>query len=390
MPGKLTQFGPAPKIWVSKVASDKMSIWTDLAVGEVSAFGVTEDKYDSRDRLSEIRVRDVFLAEQTCTASSTIIEPEMTADCMRQAEAAGYDPGKLVFWFHSHVNMAVFWSKTDTDNMDLLSRDANILSIVKNKRNEYRCRYDMAYPLRLVYDELDVEFESESLAPGVPALATIEGLNTSTKILSHILQTDSSKTGLGHILAELKALEDRVNQAGKQAKDRYDALTAVLKEEFDRKVKSPVYTPAFNPATGYTPYADGQLWDGGDWVPTGSGWGHRAGFGIAKSGQVKLLSGDKDGNKKDNEVPAGVKSGKDVAEQLIDGEISPEQAVYGIQEDAIILMDDIQKKYPKVVKSKAWQTLRPMIEIGLENVGLYLAQGIGQFDSNLESGTPTI
>ena len=64
---------------------------------------------------------------------------------------------KFAFWWHSHVDMGAFWSGTDEANCNEWSRSDVLVSMVMNKKSEYKLRVDTYTPFRHTYEGEDLE-----------------------------------------------------------------------------------------------------------------------------------------------------------------------------------------------------------------------------------------
>jgi len=58
-------------------------------------------------------VTDLYIPEQTVSAAETDIDQDAMAALAIEIDEAGLDPSKLLYWGHSHVNMAVSPSRQD-------------------------------------------------------------------------------------------------------------------------------------------------------------------------------------------------------------------------------------------------------------------------------------
>lgn len=85
-----------------------------------------------------LRVTEIMLLPQKNGMTHTDIEPEDVGKLMFQLKDA---PGDLRFWWHSHVDMDVFWSGTDMDTIRKIGAGGWFLSTVFNKRNEMRSAF---------------------------------------------------------------------------------------------------------------------------------------------------------------------------------------------------------------------------------------------------------
>ena len=115
-------------------------------------------------------VYKAFLPEQVSSAGLTTIKPEATARLYESLQTRhGMErymemAGDLKCWWHSHVDMGVFWSGTD-DHQARRNAENNGdwgLSIVVNKRGEYRCRVDFVDPVKVMLDGLKIKLVSNT------------------------------------------------------------------------------------------------------------------------------------------------------------------------------------------------------------------------------------
>lgn len=106
----------------------KINYWVQKAHGEVSGLGkivITDGVF---------RVVEAILVNQENAASSTELDPASVARAMYELRDT---PGHLNFWWHSHVNMEVFWSGTDVDTIREIGRHGFVVSTVFNKKREF-------------------------------------------------------------------------------------------------------------------------------------------------------------------------------------------------------------------------------------------------------------
>lgn len=141
---------------LSDLANMKIRYWVDKCDKEISGFGTTI--YDATKK--EFTVLDVFLIEQTVGMAHTDIDPAGLGKLMYKTRAM---EGSLNFWWHSHVNMDVFWSGTDKATIMSLGGNGWIVASVFNKKEEVRsaCAYvatsalNENKPETVFYDNLD-------------------------------------------------------------------------------------------------------------------------------------------------------------------------------------------------------------------------------------------
>ena len=132
------------KIQVDALAWTKFMTWVELAKGEVSAFGIVEQRFN------RLIVTDFVLLDQVCTSTETELDPKAIAQLMQDVE----DPSMLRCWAHSHADMKVFWSGQDEATIAGLSNDEWMLSLVVNKDHDAMMRLDVYYPAHIHVDDV--------------------------------------------------------------------------------------------------------------------------------------------------------------------------------------------------------------------------------------------
>lgn len=141
---------PKPKVYIFAEDKRLLDTYVRLAKGEISGLGTVEV------RGGNFLVTELLLFEQTCNASHTSLNTGDIASFLTQAVMDGRPTEDLKLWWHSHVNMDVFWSQEDEGTAQRLSNGVWFLSLVANKRSEYLCRLDIFDPVPITLDELEV------------------------------------------------------------------------------------------------------------------------------------------------------------------------------------------------------------------------------------------
>lgn len=85
-----------------------------------------------------MEVCKVYLLDQANSATTTDLDPDAVANLLYQSRK---DEGDLNFWWHSHVNMGVFWSGTDMDTIKQFGNNGYILATVFNKKKEMKSAF---------------------------------------------------------------------------------------------------------------------------------------------------------------------------------------------------------------------------------------------------------
>jgi hypothetical protein len=136
-------------LYIDPTAMKKIQYWTDAADGEVSGLGIVENED------GKYVVKDAYILDQKCSSADTELEPEAISKLMTDIIKDGKDPARLKFWWHSHVNMSTFWSGTDDECAETLSKEF-AFSLVVNKSKDKRCRLDLYDPFRITVDHIKV------------------------------------------------------------------------------------------------------------------------------------------------------------------------------------------------------------------------------------------
>jgi hypothetical protein len=122
--------------------------WVNKSDHEVSGLGTLQVMDGA------LLVTDAMLLPQKNGRAHTDIEPEDVAKL--EYELRNSD-GHLRFWWHSHVDMPVFWSIQDLSTQKDLAAGGWFLSTVFNKKDEMRSSICMSKPLPLLMDNIPNE-----------------------------------------------------------------------------------------------------------------------------------------------------------------------------------------------------------------------------------------
>ncbi len=132
------------RVRIDADSMERINHWTDIAAGEWSCLGSVSD---------EILVGDVRLMDQVCSAASTELSQEALATFL----VTHPQPELVRAWIHSHGRLGVFWSQQDEACIEGLANDTYLVSIVVNKKREWKARIDVWQPFRLTFDDLPLE-----------------------------------------------------------------------------------------------------------------------------------------------------------------------------------------------------------------------------------------
>lgn len=140
-----------PSVYITPDAKIKLDLYIDEVSSEVSGLGTVEIL--GKDNFL---ITDVFLFRQECTDIRTELSSADIAKFLVMAEKEGRDSSLVKLWWHSHVDMPVFWSNEDEGTAGKFA-NGFMISLVTNKHRKYLCRLDMYKPFRLIADNLSFQ-----------------------------------------------------------------------------------------------------------------------------------------------------------------------------------------------------------------------------------------
>lgn len=148
---------PALKVIMSKEAKKKIMDYVIACDTEITGFFDVD--FD--------RERNVFVIENIyplLEQEGSGAEVEMSAAGIETFNLALMDQGVTQLprgWWHSHVNMGVFFSGTDREAMEDLTNETFNVSIVANKNKEMRCDVNLYRPMRHTFENVTIEVEDD-------------------------------------------------------------------------------------------------------------------------------------------------------------------------------------------------------------------------------------
>jgi len=138
---------PPERILIIPSALAKLKLYISLSPTEVSGLGRMEVSKEGPI------IADVFLLPQTSSASETELDPEDLLAFLSRLVQEGQDPSPFKVWWHSHGDLDLEWSAVDEATIETFGSDV-LVSVVGNRRGEFRCRLDLFQPARKVLDGL--------------------------------------------------------------------------------------------------------------------------------------------------------------------------------------------------------------------------------------------
>ena len=145
------------KIIFSLTAYLKLTNYVEKCSTEISGFGKIK-KYKEE---GYFYIEDIVLLPQK--EATGVLTTFNNADFYDDIIQQGEQPSDYRCWWHSHVWMPVQWSSKDIatiNDWDIEKPVDNwFISIVANKKKEFRCRVDIWDPLRLTFDDVPWEID---------------------------------------------------------------------------------------------------------------------------------------------------------------------------------------------------------------------------------------
>lgn len=150
------------KLIITYEAAEKIRQFTALCPDEISGIGqvVMEN--------GQLVVLDVDIFRQTVSAAHSTIEIEALAEFQSDIVKKGGSMKDYKLWWHSHANMNVFFSGTDTDTIENSSEFPYLVSLVVNKKGDAKARLDYYVP---IHGTQDLEVEVEAIPESKSSLA---------------------------------------------------------------------------------------------------------------------------------------------------------------------------------------------------------------------------
>ncbi len=150
---------PDFSITITRYAYNKMMLYAKLISTEISGLGFIND---------ERVIYDVIIFKQENSAGSTDLNMKDVTDYI--TKLIKKEPDKLKdmkLWWHSHANGGVSWSTVDDDNIEDQMKDFNdLISIVVNRKRDYKCRRDVMFEGKiLTFDSIVLTIEEEDTVP---------------------------------------------------------------------------------------------------------------------------------------------------------------------------------------------------------------------------------
>lgn len=130
------------KLHIQEMVFQKVMHWVDKCPQEISGMGIIE----IIDGIPT--VTDAFLFKQKNTSTSTDLDGHDINALLYELHVKGVK-SDLRWWWHSHVNMGVFWSATDQSTIQEIGSQGWITASVFNKKREVKSAIYTAEPFNI-------------------------------------------------------------------------------------------------------------------------------------------------------------------------------------------------------------------------------------------------
>lgn len=131
-----------PALILSLRAASKIFAFTAKSPVEINGWGLVEQSEEGK----HFYVSDVFILKQEVSGG----DAEGDQDALMEFLGACMEPQKVKFQWHSHHEMAAWYSSTDTEGIEDYGCSADyMLSMVVNKAQDCVCRLDLFRPFRM-------------------------------------------------------------------------------------------------------------------------------------------------------------------------------------------------------------------------------------------------
>ena len=130
-----------PKLIIPRETYDKIVNWCRLAKNrEISGLGVCS--YDSKTNTFEVMNAEVIKQTEQGSTTTEMCDQAIGKYLYEQRDTKY----QLIWWWHSHVDMGVFWSGTDDACIESFAAKGGVIATVFNKRGEMRTAVKLKAP----------------------------------------------------------------------------------------------------------------------------------------------------------------------------------------------------------------------------------------------------
>lgn len=139
------------KLKILRSAQERIRAFTMLCPDEISGLGKLEVDADQNFVVTQVEIFD-----QEVSGTHSTIEAVALAKFQTERVTAGESMKQWTLWWHSHADMGVFFSSTDTNTINSSREFPYLVSLVVNKAGESEARLDVFNPVH-IFMPLEVE-----------------------------------------------------------------------------------------------------------------------------------------------------------------------------------------------------------------------------------------
>lgn len=144
------------KLIIPKSIEQKLHQYVRAVTTEIAGMGKI-----SITQNGDAIVEDIAIYDQEVTGGTADLSPEALAGFLTDLVQRGENPAHWKLWWHSHADMAAFFSSRDTDTMESSTEFDMLISLVVNRKRDRKARFDMHRPFR-VNSDVTIEIQGES------------------------------------------------------------------------------------------------------------------------------------------------------------------------------------------------------------------------------------
>lgn len=145
------------KILFTAQAWERINLYIKHSTGEVSGLAVGK----LNDEKDTIIINDLGIWKQECTSGETEVTShnEMIALAEELIER-GAKMEEVCVWWHSHADMAAFFSGTDENTIKNWITNKFLVAVVGNKKGEFKAKIKIANPIPCQIENIPVEYQA--------------------------------------------------------------------------------------------------------------------------------------------------------------------------------------------------------------------------------------
>ena len=128
-----------PLLIIEEQVAQKLKYYVNAVKGEISGFGRIEEDLTN----DTITLKDVKIFKQKVSGGSTVLDGEQLSVFICSLIQNGENPYDWRFWWHSHFTMGAFFSKTDDDTIEELTKTGELISLCTNQKGMMVARKDV-------------------------------------------------------------------------------------------------------------------------------------------------------------------------------------------------------------------------------------------------------